>query len=283
MSNNTLLRLRKHALQVHEDAAAMLSGDGPLEADCIHGLRVASKELRALWQLLKPLLDDTRADTAITSLRDAAASLSEARDRYVMLTTVNTLIRKTRNEDACQALALLQQRLQTNRPEASTEVTASLALHDVWRQDQQRWQQLDVSVSDQDLLREGYGRLYRKGRRLVIRALDRGDIQDWHNLRKWVKYLALTLPLLDKKRKLETLNERTNQLGRYLGKLHDLDRLAIEIPALGQPDDDPEQVAYASHLIHRELSRVLTDCESLASKLFEESAGDFVRLLAKGE
>jgi len=283
MPNDTLLRLRKHALQVHEDATAMLTGDGPLEADCIHGLRVASKELRALWQLLKPLLDDTRADTAITSLRDAAASLSEARDRYVMLTTVNTLIRKTRNEDACQALTLLQQRLQTNNPEASTEVTPSLALHDAWRQDQQRWQQLDVSVSDQDLLRDGYGRLYRKGRRLVIRALDRGDIQDWHSLRKWVKYLALTLPLLGKKRKLETLNERTSQLGRYLGKLHDLDRLAIEIPALVQPDDDPEQIAYATHLVHRELSRVLTDCESLASKLFEESAGDFVRLLAKGE
>lgn len=283
MPTDILLRLREHALQVHEDASAMLADEAPLPADCVHGLRVASKELRALWQLLKPLLDDTRADSAITSLRDAAASLSEARDRYVMLATADTLIRKTRNEEARQALSLLQQRLQASAPEASIEVMPSLALQDIWHQDQQRWQQLELSVETQDVIREGYGRLYRKGRRLLIRALDRGDIQDWHSLRKWVKYLALTLPLLGKKRKLETLNERTSQLGRYLGKLHDLDRLAIEIPALSQPTDDPEQIAYASHLVHRELSRVLTDCESLASKLFEDSAGDFVRQLGKGE
>ena len=281
MPKATIDALRKHALRVHDDVAEMLSTDAELEEDAIHGLRVAAKEVRALWQLLKPLLDDARAEQAITSLGRAAASLSEARDQYVTADTLARLCQRTRSKDARQALEDALQRLQSARRHDSTRAIASRQLKESWADDGKRWQTLDINISQSELISEGYGRLYRKAHRLTHSALENDDIQLWHSLRKWVKYLSLTLPLLGNGNKLEGLCADVTRLGKKLGRLHDLDRLLIELATLEWADQDSEQAAYVSHLVRRELGSVLEECAALSKELFDQQPGKFIRELKR--
>lgn len=281
MPKATIDALRKHALRVHDDVAEMLATDAELEEDVIHGLRVAAKEVRALWQLLKPLLDDARAEQAIASLGKAAASLSEARDQYVTADTLTRLCQRARGEDARQALEGALLRLQSARPDDSTRTFASRELKESWAEDDKRWATLDINISQSELISEGYGRLYRKAHRLTHSALENDDIQLWHSLRKWVKYLALTLPLAGNSNKLESLCADVTRLGKKLGRLHDLDRLLIELATLEWPDQDSEQAAYVSHLVRREMGSVLEECATLSKELFDQQPGKFIRELKR--
>jgi CHAD domain-containing protein len=273
--------LRKHALRVHEDVADMLNTDSELEEDAIHGLRVAAKEVRALWQLLKPLLDDARAEQAIASLGEAASSLSEARDQYVTADTLARLCQRARGKDARQALENALELLQAGRSGTDTRAVASRQLRTSWAEDSKRWQTLDINISQAELISEGYGRLYRKAHRLTHSALKSDDIQLWHSLRKWVKYLALTLPLTGDNSKLEALCSDITRLGKKLGRLHDLDRLLSEIATLKWPDQDSEQPAYVSHLIRREIGTALEECAALAKDLFDDEPRKFIRELKR--
>lgn len=281
MPKATIDALRKHALRVHDDVAEMLNTDAELEEDAIHGLRVAAKEVRALWQLLKPLLDDARAEQAIASLGEAASTLSEARDRYVTADTLTRLCQRARGKDARQALEDALLRLQSARPDDSTRTIAPRQLEESWAEDSKRWETLDINISQSELISEGYGRLYRKAHRLTRSALENDDIQLWHSLRKWVKYLALTLPLAGNRNKLESLSADVTRLGKKLGRLHDLDRLLIELATLEWPDHDSERAAYVSHLIRREMGSVLEECAALSTQLFDQQPRKFIRELKR--
>jgi CHAD domain-containing protein len=281
MAKQPVERLREHALRVHHDVSMMLDTDGPLEEDAIHGLRVAAKEVRALWQLLKPLLDDARAEQAIGELRDAAATLSEARDQYVVTDTLSHLLSRARSRDASEALGEALLLLRQRHPEDSTRTGASRMLSDCWQHDSQRWQTLKAEINNSDLIHEGYGRLYRKAYKLTHSAIATDDIQLWHALRKWVKYLALTLPLLGKRNKLEMLTEDITRLGKKLGRLHDLDRLLLESAALEWPENKVDQRAYVNHLIRCEISRALEGCTPLAKELFDQAPGKFINELRR--
>jgi CHAD domain-containing protein len=281
MPKATIDALRKHALRVHSDVAEMLNTDSELEEDAIHGLRVAAKEVRALWQLLKPLLDDARAEQAIASLGEAAASLSEARDQYVTTDTLARLCQRARSKDARHALENALQLLQAGRSDKDTRAVASRQLRESWAEDGKRWETLDINISQAELISEGYGRLYRKAHRLTHSALNSDDIQLWHSLRKWVKYMALTLPLTGGSSKLEELCADVTRLGKKLGRLHDLDRLLIELATLEWPDQDSEKPAYVSHLIRRETGTVLEECASLAKYLFDDEPRKFIRELKR--
>lgn len=273
--------LRKHALRVHEDVAEMLNADSSLEEDAVHGLRVAAKEVRALWQLLKPLLDDARAEQAIASLGEAAASLSEVRDQYVTGDTLLKLCRRARGKDARQALENALKLLQARRHGDATRAAASRQLRESWADDSKRWQTLNVSISQTELISEGYGRLYRKAYRLTHSALNSDDIQLWHSLRKWVKYLALTLPLLGNSSKLEPLYTDITRLGKKLGRLHDLETLLTELSTLAWPNQDTEQPAYVRHLVRREMGSVLEESALLAVEIFSDKPRKFVRELQR--
>ena len=281
MPKATVDALRQHALRVHDDVAEMLGAGAELEEDAIHGLRVAAKEVRALWQLLKPLLDDARAEQAITRLGTAAASLSAARDQYVTVDTLARLCQRSRSKDARQALEDALLRLQAARPHDSTRTVASRQLKESWAEDGKRWQTVDISISQSELISEGYGRLYRKAHRLTRSALENDDIQLWHSLRKWVKYLALTLPLAGNSKALDSLCADVTRLGKKLGRLHDLDRLLIELATLEWGDQDSEQAAYVSHLVRRELGSVLEECNLLSRALFDPQPGKFIRELKR--
>lgn len=273
--------LRHHALRVHDKVAAMLNTNAELTDETVHGLRVAAKEVRGLWQLLKPLLDDTRADQAIADLGKAVANLSETRDRCATSETLVRLCRRSRGKDARKTLNTALRLLQTTGSDTRISTIAAQHLRTSWAEDYQRWATLEVDIEAAELIPKGYGRLYRKAQRLTLCALENDDIQLWHKLRKWVKYLALTLPLAGSSRKLRTLRTPFTRLATKLGRLHDLETLRIALSRLDWPDQEVEQTALVDHLVNRAMVQALNECAALAGELFAQKPREFIRDLQR--
>src|SRR5690606_27322081 len=131
------------------------------------------------------------------------------------------------SKDSRAALNITLSKLRDLEQNASPQFSPPAPADDCWQQDKQRWQSLELVVDSNMLLAEGYGRLYRKAHRLTRTALRSDDIQHWHALRKWVKYLSLALAPYDQSAKLEELSDDLTRLGKKLGRLHDLDRLLL--------------------------------------------------------
>lgn len=270
---------RQHALRVHEGVASMLGTDTELAEDAIHDLRVATKELRALWQLLKPLLDDPRAEQAIADLGKAAATLSAARDRHASRETLKHLCQRQRGKHAQKALGRALYLLQTTGSEKSTGTVASRQLRANWAEDYQRWATLDAEIDADELFSSGYGRLYRKAHRLHARASNNNDTRLWHKLRKWVKYLALALPLAGAGPGLEAMYADFRRLADRLGRLHDLEKLLLDLTALEWPADDNEHASRVRELLRHEIHAAVEDCGTMANVVFARKPRRFIHML----
>lgn len=282
MPQATIDILRHRALCVHSDVASLLNTATELDADTVHALRAASKEIRGLWQLLKPILDDFRVDQAIADLGETAASLSEARDRHVIHKVLTRLYQQERGKDTRKALkGALQrlQRLQATGSETDTRAALPGHLRDSWAKDYHRWQTLVLDISVAELISAGYGPLYRKAYGLARKVLANNDIQLWHRLRKWVKYLALTLPLAGDGAWLKNYCANLRRLAENIGRLHDLERLLIALTELDWTDQARDQQLHVCTLIEREMRAALEDCAAMASAILGRKPRKFIRKL----
>lgn len=269
----TITALRRHAEQVHSDIVLMADKQGVLHSEDIHGLRVASKELRALWQLLKPLLDKAEVRKALANLEQAASLLSDSRDHQVAISTLQRLRQHSRNKDARGALDEALAALQAGAPDQANQ--RAVDLQPFWQRDQQYWQALNCTADAATLRKRGFDRLYNKAAKLARAARCDDDIRLWHKLRKWVKYLALTLPLQG----TQELADELGRLGKKLGRLHDLHQLLQRIEQLDWQRQAPQQAAYVKHLIRREEARLCQRCADLSSTLFAPSPAQFIARL----
>jgi len=269
--------LRCHALHLHEQAAALLDQE-VLDEAAVHDLRVLAKSLRASWQLARPLVThDIEVRVAIRALASAARTLGAARDQHVLLETLEKLVQKSRDGSETEALREASDCLRVTSI-VDTSVPVSDAILRAWREDALRWERLQTDGLAEASLAKGYARLYQKGRRLHRKARNTGDMHCWHALRKWVKYLALTLPLPTENPEASRLADRYARLGSMLGQLHDLAVLENALQDLSW--SDPAMRNLAEHAVKRRTCRLLRRAGKEAERLYRQSSGDFIGHLA---
>ncbi len=266
--------IRTSALEIHARCEVIFAKPGSIASSDVHALRVASKRLRACWQVLKPLLASTDAEDAERALKKAAASLSDARDLQVMSTTLATLARHARSKDAGDILATGHQVLFAAHPPRKLRGKRSDALVNAFRQDQIRWSELELSLPDKRLLRCGIARLYEKARKRARTAQETGDVTHWHRNRKWVKYLSYALGWLEHM-PLPMDQQDMAGLAQMLGELHDIHCVIEYAQAQAAAFADADQCAYLIHQLRTEESHLQWRCEKSARKLLKPSARAF--------
>lgn len=173
--DETLLdHLRQQALTTHQRCEKLLAGKQPLSSKEVHALRVASKRLRADWQVLKPLLKDNLAEEANRTLRDTAASLRQARDLKVMAETLQKLAEQARGKDTRRALGDGYQQLFAELPDTAVVAKKTASLRAAFEQDQQRWQALELKIDRENLVSDNREWLVamRPGKRKKIASQD---------------------------------------------------------------------------------------------------------------
>jgi len=199
----------------------------------VHQIRVASKRLRALWQLMRPVIEPQIARDADARLGGLAAVLSRSRDIHVM----TDLLADLRDSDEPlyrgafdRAAALLDSPEAVEFDQESTR-TALLGGLDG---DREEWRLL-VLPDDEAIVDPGLARTYSKTRRRAETAARTGSGDDNHRWRKWTKYLRYQLECLGEpgtelRRRIAGLTA----LGGSLGKRNDLHNLRSQLEQRNQ-------------------------------------------------
>ncbi|MDX1805272.1 MAG: CHAD domain-containing protein, partial [Alcanivorax sp.] len=253
-------QLVRQALILDEQALALLQSASP-EADAIHDSRVAIKRLRALWQLLRPWLRRDHHKAFDHNLRDGARALSGARDTHVMATTLGKLAGKA-GKPQRKAISRVQKTLFPADNHADSSVCQS-ATRESLQQDYRRWQQLSLVLSDHELLVSGLARTYKQCRNHSLAAQGSQQAQPWHALRKWVKYLLYQQrALADCGLAAPFKDADLNRLGKWLGKLHDLDVLQTHLQQHQTKIEPVSDLQQALAAISEQARHLQTKCDS---------------------
>lgn len=274
-----LTLIKRNALETHERCQRILDGKTELSSNDVHALRVASKQLRASWQLLKPLLKTTHAEEGNRQLARGAATLRVPRDLKVMSTTLSTLAKQASGKDAQKTLSEGHRILFSELNTSTTRGEVTEPLVNAFHQDQLRWQSLEIRLPDSRLLRKGYVRLYDKAIKLANAAQTSGDVTLWHRNRKWVKYLGYSLSRLPSSRTLPFDHADIVAFGKKLGQLHDIHCLIEYASEHRKLFSGNEDAAYLVHQLRVEESHLQWRCEKTARKLLTLSAKKFEQAL----
>jgi len=228
--------VRSRALEIDAETRRLINGKKAFEPESIHQIRVSTKTLRALWQLVRPVIEPQIARNANDRLRELAHSLAAARDARVLADLLADLreadeILYHGTFDRAAKLFVDEDDLGDH---AAALRPAMLAAIDSDRDD---WRLL-VLPDDRALVEHGLGRAYRKTRRRAETAQRTGSHPDFHRWRRWVKYLRYQFEALFEVAPTG-IGERIEDLrtlGRTLGVRNDLAVLRGRLRELGGGD-----------------------------------------------
>jgi CHAD domain-containing protein len=278
--HDLLAVMRRHVSAAHDQSRQILGGSDMAGNEAVHALRVATKKLRALWQVVVPAVGKQTADEAIDQLRAASAHLGDARDHHVMMTLIGKLASKAKKPKAKTALAAIRDAMATEPPPEDADAVSIERLGEVWANDWRIWTDGVLAHPDakvlEKMVRKGFRRIYKKSRRLYQLAILENDAKHWHDLRKWVKYLSLALPIYGNSPLITRRTEDFTRLGRRLGKLHDHDELLLRIGGL-RDRVDPDLLESATRQIVRRREALRIECDWMARRLLASSPGRFMK------
>lgn len=213
--------LRRIAAEQLDGALAALDGaDADLERS-VHGVRTATKRIRALLRLLRAVFPGYSEANA--ALRTLAARLADVREAQVLLATFDSVA----GESGGKTLAAFRTELEADEAAAALRVRGAV-LEDA----RARLLALRAAAEGWRIERDGFGAL-RKGLRRTCRKAVKlmgeaggaagDDIEAFHEWRKHIKDHGFQVRLLhDIDPGLTARGEMLGRLGNLLGEQHDL-------------------------------------------------------------
>lgn len=213
--------LRRIAAEQLDGALAALEGaDADLERS-VHGVRTATKRIRALLRLLRAVFPGYSEANA--ALRTLAARLADVREAQVLLATFDSVA----GESGGKTLAAFRAELEADEEAAALRVRGAV-LEDA----RARLLALRAAAEGWRIERDGFGAL-RKGLRRTCRKAVKlmgeaggaagDDIEAFHEWRKHIKDHGFQVRLLhDIDPGLTARGEMLGRLGNLLGEQHDL-------------------------------------------------------------
>lgn len=197
-------------------ALALLEGRPRLSERAAHEFRRSVKRARALLRLMREAVGERAYARENRALRDAARVLSAQRDARVLLRTLGR-IRAPRGDAALDALrseAVAALRRPPPAPPLRAILAATCERTSHWRLPRPAWPALAC----------GLERIYRKARRTLRQAEERGGDRLLHEARKQAKHLGSVLAFLEPAgaKRLKKLAKKADRVGEDLGDDHDL-------------------------------------------------------------
>ncbi len=227
--------LRGLALDIGGRAESILRSDLAFDAEGIHALRIATKRLRAYWQLVKPLVDREVCLESVERLRDSARVLAGERDEHVLRTLLLHLATTAPEISPHEVERATECIPPGSRPTPADHRRFLTTIEG----DVEAWKSLDP-VADDEVLDRGFRRAYSKTRKLGRRALDGHDPRRLHRWRRWVKYLRYQVePFAHPERVfVSACRSELDQIGSILGERNDYHNLASALEGEDLPGLD---------------------------------------------
>lgn len=280
--------VRRIAGEEIEKIAAYLNTarDNPEKA--LHNARKRLKALRALLHLVRPG-DEALCRAENDRYRAISLSIAGPRQATALIETVDRLAEDFAEDANAAGLAAIRAMLVRHRAQSAYgEAGLGAVLDDAVAECQAGFAALqalslpDLPENAADVLADGALATLRRARKALQQSRERGEADDFHDLRKAVKRHAAHLSLLRKlwPAPVKPRRERVEALGESLGELHDVFVMRRLIEAGEAPFDVPEP-KHLVKLLKRSERALRKLCLADAAELFEEKPKRTVRKLAK--
>jgi CHAD domain-containing protein len=260
---------RRIALEQIERAQSQLH-DKSNHAVSVHETRKSLKRLRALLRLIRPAIGEGAFKDENAQLRDLGLSLSGARDRHVLLETVNKLEgsagfgRKGLTESLRQCIAAAN-----GEGAPLTMKQAQSRLADA----KKRFAELHIEGSGFDIVGAGLERCYLKARHALADAYNKPTDESFHEWRKGAQQHWRQMTLLSRAWP-EYLGARASEartLSQLLGDDHDLAMLVAFVHSEAAAGLGSEQAAIVEKAARQRQAELRATAEPRGGRLFAEA------------
>lgn len=258
--------------------------DDPHEA--IHDARKRFKKIRAVMRLVRDEVGAEVYRRENVCYRDAGRMLSDIRDSYVKVATVDALVdhyadhldddafKDTRRRLLDAHRALSQRILQEENVPARVTETLEAA--------RSRIDTLPIGREDYGAIRKSIHRVYRRGFRGLANSYEEPLPENFHEWRKRVKYLWYHVRILNPlwPGLFEEWADQIHDLSDYLGDAHDFAELRAHIEADSSlcPDDSERELLLG--LADRRRAELEALAYPLGRRIYTETPEEFVQRMA---
>jgi CHAD domain-containing protein len=273
----------QHLLAVIDDALRKLRARTASDHG-IHGVRKDLKKARAALRLLRDGMGEIAYRAENTALRDAGRQLSPLRDAKALLEAFEAFQHRYASEVRQVELRAVHRALRDERTRARRKLREARGPLDKCRRALQahrrRMQLPEMRAIDPAVLKSGFVRIYRKGRRAKREVDAKPSAAALHEWRKQVKYLRNAIEgvqdLLG--RGAGKIGARADDLADELGEDHDLVVLRGRIAA-GPVDADTARTMRG--LIQRRRAKLQKHARKLGQQVYARKPRRFVAQLLK--
>lgn len=239
-------------------------------AEDVHFFRTTTKRLRALLQLIRPVIARTTFERENARLKSAAMHLAPFRERSVIGTTLQAL-GKT-------AAVLRQSGLATapatgNRRDAMRQAARDL------EQSRRGFQRLQIRGKGWEVIGPGLMRVYRQTRQRMKSACSDPDDREFHRWRIRVKQLYYQLEWLELvwPNRFALMRQRLRKLGENLGADHDLVVLCGLFEKLPATSGDAVEIKRVKRAAVKKSKRLREASARLGATALDERPRQFLR------
>ncbi|MCE7028841.1 CHAD domain-containing protein [Jiella avicenniae] len=254
--------------------------------EAVHEARKRFKKLRGLVRLLRPAGEDLYGELN-AAFRDGARGLSGVRDKAALIEAFDDLVATFDDKLRVRSLATVRRKLEAERDDAAGQegdlAEAGRRAIQALEQARSKVQAFQIDGGRHDakkagrLLAKGAGRTYARAHDAMKRARKTRKAEDFHELRKRVKYHWMHLRLLAPAwpEAFEAPIAAAKAVADDLGRDHDFAVMRAEIRADPKAFGDEETLSLLIALIDRRQSELRERGLAGAHRLLVETDAHF--------
>ena len=226
---------RRIALAEVESALARCGNEGDEREEIVHDVRKKCKRLRGLIRLVRaPLEADGKYEADNAFFRDAARELGSVRDSDVMAQTYDKVLDRFDADVDRRRFGPIRRSLtlHARKVHARDDLASRLAtFRDRMLEARERIEDWHIADDGFDLLRDGFTRTYRRGRKAMAAAYAEPSEANFHVWRKHAKYHWYHTRLLEPvwKSEMKARRKTAKRLAEMLGEHHDIATLKTHL------------------------------------------------------
>lgn len=276
--DTTVENIRRILSDLVSQAAAALEGEDVDEG--VHQARKTIKRIRAVLRLVREPLGKKVYKRENQFYRDVARDLSGARDSYVLLKTLDKLVKRHKEQIDRRRIRPIRTYLQKQYEAQQAQFDETVVAQTLGQlaTAQKRLSMLTVSEEGFDALQDGLRRVYSGGRVQMWMARKHPRAEHFHEWRKNVKYMWHQLELVHPmwEPTMAVFTEELHALADDLGDEHDYAVLRQTLLELPQEVGDGEVIYLLSRLIEAERTQLQRAAFRRGARIYAEDTRAFL-------
>jgi CHAD domain-containing protein len=275
--------VKRIATEQIDQALEQLTAAPEGQEEVVHDSRKRFKKVRAVLRLVRDEIGEEVYQAENVCYRDAGRWLSDIRDSYVMIKTLDNVWKRYTDDLNSDVHITLRKKLVAEHEtlkhqildhnQAMAEVVAAI------EKARQRVESWPIKDNDFSAVSSGLKRVYKRGRQGLVNAYANPKAENFHEWRKRVKYLGYHTRLLKKlwPDMLDELADQIHDLADYLGNDHDLAGLRPKL--LNQPDlfEDESDRGDLLDLMNQWQAELKISARQLGERIYVEKPKAFVK------